>query len=745
MEYSKTDHMSLAATAHEVLRDISSRTPEILKAHIQEICKTLQDEAPSAKKANDPGAVDNLKACASFASRYPKEVPSDRKFVQAMAGFALYGSPPEAAKYAVSVIWAASDRKEMLIKDLTRKCVQNFRYGEDGFLSRLATLSQIMLLAPDEIDETNGDAIIDIAIKQILLQVREHSTKAADAYEWSSRVETEALAKCWALKILVNQVRSHASENLAKDAAPVYNLLLTLVENYGELSESKRTPPTHKSRLRLLAARLYLKLSTKNSHDALLTPTAFNTLATVAQDGQQAVRAGFLQRLKKYLAQQRLSQRFYTIPFLLAFEPSEEIRADTVTWIKSRSSAFSNRKLLQHNSTSKSSMVMESTFARLISVLAHHPDYSDEAEDLIDFARYIIFYLQNAATEDNLSLIYHVAQRIKQCRDATAFGSGSDHAPEETDNRLYHLSDLAQLTIRKFEDIHNWTIQTLPVKVRLPSSLFTELKSHTEAQRIAEHNYLPKAVEEGVEDLVKSSLRASRPGSGRKRKSEGGDYEGREHKKAKALPLRKASEAAAAKERKWQKKSAVSTKTPKTKKAKDAEGEGSGERRRSGRVKDVEKIYRERDSDEDDAEMMMMNIATKRSENEEAEEYEMVEEGQEEEEEEKEVEEEIDEGEGDDSQRRTNGIHDEGQAEARSTPDEVEKEEAEAAEEEEDAAPTPAPKSLSKPHKTRAAVSPKTKTKPKTKPKETRSRATTRGRAKAHDTEEEMSDPAESD
>ncbi|KAI4133362.1 MAG: hypothetical protein LQ338_000262 [Usnochroma carphineum] len=604
MEYSRTDEKSLASTAHEVLREISSRTPEVLKAHVQEICKTLQEEAPSAKKPNDAGAVDNLKACASFASKYPKEIPQDRKFVQALSNFALYGSPPEAAKYAVSVIWAATGKKEALARDLAQKCINGFKFGGEGFLSRLATLSQLMLLAPNEMDEQSSDEILDIAIKQILLQVREPSKKPADEYEWSSTVAIEAQAKCWALKILVNRIRSHPDvETLPDVAAPVYNLLSTLIEQHGEVSKAKDTPPTHKPRLRLLAARQYLKLCRSKSHDAILTPAAFNALALVAQDPVTPVRTGFLQRLKKYLNQQKLPQRFYTIPFLLAFEPSEELRSDTITWIKSRAAWFANAR--STGSSTKANIVMESVFARLLSVLSHHPDYAPEAEDLIDFSRYIIFYLQNVATADNLSLIYHIAQRVKQCRDAVSSPPAPDAPPTEADDRLYHLSDLAQVTIRKFEDLHNWTIQTLPGKIRLPSSLFSEIRSHAEAQRVAEHLYLPEGVEAGVEDVLKATLRASRGGHhSKKRKSEGGDGEGRDVKRSRSgLPVRKG---AGVKEKK--KASSKAARTPKPKKVREEKEEGSGERRRSGRVKEVEKSYAERDSEEDDEEMEVLDV-----------------------------------------------------------------------------------------------------------------------------------------
>ena len=590
MEYSRTDDNSLAAAAHELLREISTRTPEILRAHVQEICMLLQDEAPNSKKTNDAGAVDNLKACASYASKFADEIPRDRKFVQAMTNFALHGTPAEAAKHAVTIIMTASDKKELLAKDLVTKCVNGFEYGSEGFLARLATLSQFMLLAPHQANQ-ESDAVSDIAIEKVLLQVRAPSTELPESYSWSTVLDPDCEAKCWALKILVNRIRSHPEpDTLSEIANPVYKLLLTLVTKNGEVSSAQDTPPAHKSRLRLTAACLCLKLCRKKHTDALFTPTAFNTLALVAQDPVLNVRSSFMQRLKKYLGQQKLPQRFYTIPFLLAFEPNASLKSDNTHWIRSRTAAF--YALRAQQSLSKGTLVMEPVFARLLSLLAHHPDYDITAEDLVDFARYLLYYLQPVASADNLSVIYHIAQRVKQSRDAI-------NPSPARDNSLYHLSDLAQLTIRKYEEAHSWNIQTLPGKVRLPTSLYTELRDHEEAQRIAEKDFLPEGVEEGVEGLVKTSMRAARS-HGKKRRIEGDDeINGKGSKRARQLTARKAPP----KEKKAR-LAATAMKTPNQRKRKISEEVlPSSERRRSGRVQTTGGAYREREDEEDDEEM----------------------------------------------------------------------------------------------------------------------------------------------
>lgn len=601
MDFARTDEKSLAATAHEVLRDISTRIPEILKAHVQDLCTDLQDEAPTAVIANPPGSVDNLKACASFAAKFPNETPRDRKFVQAMTNYALYGTPPETAKHAVTVLMMASDKKELLAKDLVRRCVKDFGYGVSGYLSRLAALSQLVLLAPEQTNE-EADAISDITIEQILLYNRLPFDSVGADYLWDG-VNAECVAKCWSLKFLVNRIRSHAeAETLSETAEPVIKLLMKLITHSGEMTPSNDTLPSHKSRLRLLAARQCLKLCLKKPLDLLFSAASFNSLSLVAQDPLQEVRSSFVQRLKKYLGQQKLSQRFYTIPFLLAFEPSHNLRNDTTTWIRSRSALFTAARLEQGSRTPP---IMESVFARLISLLAHHPDYAADAADLVDFSRYIVFYLQAIATAENVSLIYNIAQRVKQCRDAIT----PSYAMDE---RLYHLSDLAQLSIRKFEEAHSWNIETLPGRISLPKTLYTEIKEHNKAQEIAEKSYLPEGVDDEVEAVVKQSMRTART-IGKKRRNDSelnGDNRG--GKKARPPNERNANGV------KQKGPKGTPMKTPKKTKARKSEASEvpSSDRRRSGRAPAAGLgRYAERD-DEDDDEEMINGVAEWRYENE---------------------------------------------------------------------------------------------------------------------------------
>lgn len=623
MRISRSDGNELAETAHELLKEISTRTPEVLKTHVQELCKDLEGTAPSDKSPEEPSAPDMLKACAEFARKFPAEVMQDRKFRIAMTNYALFSRNPRAAKHAVAIIMAGTEKKEMYARDIIQEATTNCTYQSPHFLTRLATISQINLLAPKTAD-AESDNIIRITMQETLLQNRLPSSDP-DSYTWTATPDEETQAKEWALKCLVNFLRSHLDDDsFTETATPIYAMLTRLIEQEGELSNSRNTLASQKSYLRLTASRFLLKLCSKRrACEDLVTPGLFNTVALVAHDRLPEVRAGFTTQLKKYLAQERLNYRWYTILFLSAFEPEKRLKNETIAWLRSRAQALARKQqLAQAQSKIGHQNIMELLFARLLSLLAHHPDFPEKgsetfAAELLDFAEYIIFYLTAIGNEDNLSLIFHVAQRLKQTQDAV---TGTPEASE----RLYVLSDLAQATIRHYADFlshqkghsaNTNILQTWPGKLRLPLSLFAALPNHDVAQQIAERNFLPEAVAEDLEKVVKAALRPSRPSASsrhqeKKRKSEtredGGDddEDGGESKRAKrskksrttSLPTRKASKSATAR-----------MKTPRpTKKRKSDDEVPSSEApaRKSSRKSGAQATtYAEGDSEDDDKEM----------------------------------------------------------------------------------------------------------------------------------------------
>ncbi|CAK7267294.1 Sister chromatid cohesion protein pds5 [Sporothrix epigloea] len=606
MEYSKGGHDDMAAVANEMLKEVSQRNPSLFKTTIGELCKELATHAPTETRENDPILIDSLKACSSYAAKYPTEVPRDRKFVQAWINFAVYGRPEKAAKYAVNILLATRDEKSMVsATELAQKVTENYEFDSPRFLNKLVTVSQLALFAPSVIADAEDD--LRKQAMDILRSVRTPASASDPDWADDANLDEEGKAKVLCLKFLVQQLLGTKDVDEAnKDARNVIRFLIKFVVQNGEASKSKDTPKHHKARLRLVAAQSILKICAHRHFDEIFSPSDFNTISLVTQDPQPQVRHGFIEKIQKYLVAGKLRPRFYTIIFLAAFEPVAEFRAQVETWIRSRTRHFIEAK----------QNVLEGVIARLISLLAHHPDYSADADDLIDHARYIVFFLSNVATESSLGLINKYAERVKQTLD------GID--AEKSEN-LYVLSDLTQATIRKFQQRKGWIFESYPDKVGVPQGLYLPLPSHDVALEIARKQYVPEGVEDRLDDLLKAAERKKqkrRSGDGyrlqhdtalhaQKRAKTSSGQNGSSWSSSHGKPALSGDSVSASRKgvstasrpkssgpKRAVKSSAVKSKVTSSPRIPDSE------RRRSGRSAVTQHSYMERDSDEDDEEML---------------------------------------------------------------------------------------------------------------------------------------------
>nr|POE62283.1 sorting nexin-41 [Quercus suber] len=578
MKRARDNDNGFGQAANDLLHQISTHAPDVFKVYVHELCSDLKMLRPTAESSQDHAALHTLKACAGFAKRMPAEMPKDREFLKTLVAFAQYGSPPQAAKHAVTVLIASADRKEMYIKDLLRYCLTDFEVHAEHSLAKLATLSQLKLVAHQGLED-QSDAIMDVAAN--VLSGMNDDTNLMQHMDAVTNLELDS--KLWALKLLVNDVRGQSTagdprEAFARISAAadrVYKLLNTLVAEEGNLvkPQSSETSENHKVALRLAAGIQILKLSCNKITDQKLTPRDFNRLAQLAQDPKESVRTGFGNALKKYLGQRKLTTRFYALIFLYAFEPAKTFKRATETWLKSRAA----RDVTAHN------QVIESAFPRFLSLLSHHQDFDPEDVD-DDIVEYIVFFLRNAASEANLPVLFSIAERLKTIKDAIE--------PDKSE-RLYIVSDLAQATIRAFQEYHNWSLQLSSSKARLPSGIFAPLPDHDTAQAISETRYAPDQLIEKVEELVKGSLstkRKSKPNT-TKRKSNGHSVQ----------PVKK-MKAETNMQRSSMRKLAKSKGGQSSKRRSLAKGGQFSERRKSSRTSHT-KNYAESDSDDADEEM----------------------------------------------------------------------------------------------------------------------------------------------
>ncbi|CEI39015.1 hypothetical protein FVEN_g10094 [Fusarium venenatum] len=572
MDYSKNDKAGFSSVAHEILNDISQRNPDLFKAHSENLRKEIITQAPSESQPNEPGVVDILKAYSSYSKRYPNDVTYDKKFVQVLMNYALYGTPARSAKYAIKILLAKNDDKsKVTATTLLQKVMKDLKYGSPHFLTRLAAVSQLERMAPT-VTVDFDEKINDLTIKQILRQVRTDEEKDEVSWVEDDDMNEEIQAKCLSMRTLVNQALANQDDEEALVRVKlVFKLLKEFVVAEGEFCKVKDTPLAHKKRLRLLAGLMILKLCTVKKYDDEFDPASFNKLAELIQDTEHQVRRSFMEKLQSYITQGRLRARFYTMLFLAAFEPAAELKARVETWLKSRARLFAENK----------TRVLEAMISRFIPLLAHHPDYSSDVDDLADFANYFIFYLNTCASEDNISLIYKYAERVKQTRDALN--------PDDSE-RLYVLADIAMAVTRKWQERRNWVFQAYPGKVGLPNGIVQTLPSSEIAHEIAQTQYMPEELDEKLDDLLRALDRK------KKRKSMG-EKQDPPSKRARTqikTVIREKREPRTPKAKK-------ATKSKKPRPVKDSPP--PSERRRSGRAHKVS-IYTEREDEEDEEEML---------------------------------------------------------------------------------------------------------------------------------------------
>ncbi|KAK5990236.1 Sister chromatid cohesion pds5-like protein [Cladobotryum mycophilum] len=579
MDYSKSDKDGLAGVAHQVLNDISQRNPDIFKAHAEELRKEIVEQSPTESKANDPTVGDILKAYSSYSKRYPDDMEFDRSFTQTLMNYALFGTPLKTPKYAINILLAKNDDKsKVTATNLLRRAMTDLEYGTPHFINKLATISQLERLA-STVTVDSDEAIHDLTIRKILRNVQTDATEKDPSWVDDADMDQELQAKCLSLRILVNQALANSEESDAEERIkPVFKLLKTFVIQEGEFCKVKDTPLHHKKRLRLLAGLLILKLCTIKKYDDQFDHAGFNKLAELVQDTELQVRRRFMDKLQNYLVRGKLRARFLTILFLVAFEPVPDLKNRVETWLRSRFRYYSE----------KGQQIMEAIIGRLIPLLAHHPDYSPAVDDLVDFANYFLYYLGAVATEENISLIYKYAERVKQTRD------GIDS--EKSDN-LYVLSDLAQAVIRKFQEKKNWSFQAYPNKVGLPTGLYTALPSSEVAQQIAKKQYIPEEMDEKLDDLIRAMDRKKK----RKSMHESSDPPAKRTKTQIKTVIREKPTAKAKAKKPATRKAAKPKATPRKKVTSSPIPES--ERRRSGRSHRVSN-YAEREDEADEEEML---------------------------------------------------------------------------------------------------------------------------------------------
>ncbi|KAF9571866.1 hypothetical protein EC968_010594 [Mortierella alpina] len=408
----------------ELLRYISLIFPAIFKDHLVDITSLLRDPEFA-------GASDSLHTLAEFAKSYPKSVPADAKAQETLEAFLEVGTVTQATH--AMIVLASVPNNDSKCLEIAEAVADRLDVSSPRLLKDLSVLSQLALYAPQSFEKVSHSVVAFIIKTLLMTNTPGQETTYESTIDWVSKANLDeySKSKIMGLKVLVNRaiMLLESDPGAAQDAVrPVFKLLWTLLSEEGELVAEKNTNAVLKSHLRLNAARLAIKLTRGNpTFEKMVSVTDYRRLALVMQDTIFGVRQGFATRVMKYIRSKELHIRYLAVLFLGAHEPELEWRQKVRGFLIQQSRG-------QAGAEDSKLMLNELSLARLLHLLANHPDFvitgrseadvftettkQHSVDDLNLTARYIEFYLETMANSENVSLIFYIVTLLKTVRFA---------------------------------------------------------------------------------------------------------------------------------------------------------------------------------------------------------------------------------------------------------------------------------------------------------------------------------------
>ncbi|CAH6722124.1 sister chromatid cohesion protein Pds5p [[Candida] jaroonii] len=522
------DSTSSGFIANELLESISEINPDVFKNQVKGLLDIVNDQQTDQYLRSNC-----LKTIYRFVRVYPEMYPEDPEFTDNLFQLCVNGSPRE-AKYCIKLIGLCEPRKAFLCTELVGK-LYPLDCNHEKFTTHLSALCEVFLVDPMAIEDKASDLTAQL-IKDVLLVNRdiEEGDESKDSIiedlelNTNYRKHQQLHGKILTIRLFINRLRSidedsKSTEEKLEVFQPILKLLLSIINNGGEIVKDRSTPKDYQSNLRLFAGLCILKLSRSNFFNGFFNNNVLMKLIYLLQDQNDKIRTKMLDKLQKKIGDQLLSDKFLTILYFMNNEPDNDIYFKVTTWIKS-----SYKK-----TDTNEDPVFERSLLRLIHLLSHDPNFADvDRETGLKYAAEIIIFFYNMiAKQENVSTLYYVASRVKQFRDGTIDSkiydtlsanhelNETEEFPKEVEN-LYMISELSQLIIKESSDSKSWSILSWPGKIPMPNDLFSPMTTTFEAQMIISKVYINDDLQPKIKSFISqkfSKSAKSKPKAGIKR------------------------------------------------------------------------------------------------------------------------------------------------------------------------------------------------------------------------------------
>lgn len=383
----------------------------------------------------------------------------------------------------------AAELADELLDTLSTETVEKLR--------GLCEIARYNLLA---LEEAGSDRLTRLLLSEILLSPAFLSGDAQVAKEAVVLVVQIFVARLVSLSKLSDQVELMDSMSNA-----VLKLVFSLLEYDGDLFQSpmgQRYLPNADfalegdmaAQLRLAAGLGALDLAA--SLPQRLLTTHQEALGCLLQDPVVSVRFHFLERLCVMLLSQTLPLSFCSLLVLTAHEPLPDMLLKARTCFHQIVTSTSNQAFLMGSQPTSASadQGLSTIFFHVVHLLAVHPDFDTEFDDLKAFAMYLEYMLEALLSAENASFVYYLSTLLKTVRCV------------ETDStNLYLLSEMLQLLIQQRCKVSGWSLPTFPGKAELPAKLFVKL-SQSQERIVVKTFYLSREIVDYIKTTPPSHL-----------------------------------------------------------------------------------------------------------------------------------------------------------------------------------------------------------------------------------------------
>lgn len=653
VEISRESSNKLTSTAHELLKSISESQPALMRNHVSDLIIAIE-----SGEVGTQSNTDTLKATNLLADRFPEMIPQTLKFFKTLVRFATEGSVGEAIE--VIKLISFSDNKNKYFEEVAKHVV-NLNKENPLLATYLAAISELYKRAP-AIPERDSRQIFRF-ISELLSDTKREGTPNDPEWVDDKDFDIEGQAKVLTLGIYVNRLMKAIKDTkeIESFARVVFTLLASIIGNVGELVRTdKVSPEFYKSRLRLEAGLQFLTLATSRTTQRLIRPQEVTKLAYIVQDSALEVRKRFIHKLLQYWSSMMIPNRFLPLVFMTAFEKNRDMYHYVSTWIRARAERNHIRAKEDPSNKEPDLMALEFSLPAFIHMIVHHhhniedeekdrgpdslpsiaaaaklstsrqpaddsetPDSAEKGRNgsgnketdgkglprsLIIVARYILFYLSTVASEQNVSVIYHMSGRVKYFQD---------HVDESLSPQLYLVSEAAQVIIKKYQELRGWQLSAWPGSAGVPSELFKTMPSAL-GKQVQNTIYFPEIYKKDMDEYVKKQVNKIRKQNGdleperdaHAPEGENGETNGRSRSKRKSTGGAGGSAGSTKRRKTIGAAKQVSYRTKKTKSKKDSQdddeasenGDNNAEpSRRSTRIADSGKsvnYYRDADLEE---------------------------------------------------------------------------------------------------------------------------------------------------